>query len=477
MEAVEARLETAPKPKDTPPPALSSAPIRRVATSVGAYERNASLSLFEILAAPVAPFSATKETNGDILIHGEGEFSAEGEALLKRFGLTQAPRRGPGWERRIREAQFATFQHRVLNDSKTEIAAVLGALKTPHGDARLVYTGQPLDVATADPALFVEVGKLNATTNQLDEKRYYARSARLYAGKDNRILLESNFAPAGIDKPLPPDTAQLSIAPDGVVAAVSNAGARVELGRLKVVRAKAAKESALAPGFFEAASTEAPDAGAALLLPGHIFAAADGDDLTRVKAALHCHQVVYALQQGVVSAANLIAAAAAPDEALPLIVHAPLSRVTEHLKALGIAVEKNNERTTIGTDEEEEAVVNALVKVMAGLRRRMEVHEENLRNAGKTRDADGRLNAYHRKTVSIGPKGALIEGVDNSALPKTYKPGDPDAGPDGFVVMPNVNKAVETAEFKAAIEEYKLLRSALERLAPRHVFPDPPAAP
>ena len=79
--------------------------------------------------------------------------------------------------------------------------------------------------------------------------------------------------------------------------------------------------------------------------------------------------------------------------------------------------------------------------------------------------------------MAIGPQGNLVEGVDKSELPKNYKPGDPDAGPDGFVVLSNVNKAVESEDFKGTIDEYKLVRTALERIAPKHVFPDPPAAP
>ena len=37
----------------------------------------------------------------------------------------------------------------------------------------------------------------------------------------------------------------------------------------------------------------------------------------------------------------------------------------------------------------------------------MDVHEENIRNADKTRDADGKLNPYRRKTVSNSLAHAL----------------------------------------------------------------------
>ena len=118
-----------------------------------------------------------------------------------------------------------------------------------------------------------------------------------------------------------------------------------------------------------------------------------------------------------------------------------------------------------------------LAKVLDGLRKRMDVHEENLRNAGKTRDADGHLNAYRRKTVELGKKGEILDGVDTSELPRNYKPGDPDAGPDGFVVLSNVNKTVETAEFKAVIAEYQMVREALMRLDARQIFPEAPRTP
>jgi flagellar basal-body rod protein FlgC len=161
----------------------------------------------------------------------------------------------------------------------------------------------------------------------------------------------------------------------------------------------------------------------------------------------------------------------------PLVIHAETPWAVEHLKALGIALEHTPSKTVLAAETDPEALNIALVKVLNVLRVRMGIHEQNLRNAERIRDAENRLNPYRRKTIKLGPQGEPIEGLDDTAFPKNYKPGDPNADAEGFVVLPNVNKAIETSEFQAAIEEYKLIRAVLEKIAPNQFFPEPPTLP
>ncbi|MCY3020999.1 MAG: hypothetical protein NTW87_18440, partial [Planctomycetota bacterium] len=104
-------------------------------------------------------------------------------------------------------------------------------------------------------------------------------------------------------------------------------------------------------------------------------------------------------------------------------------------------------------------------------------HEQNRRSADRIRDAETRINPYRRRIVKIGPQGEAVEEADPTPFPRVYKPGDPNADAEGYVTMPNVNRALETAEFQADAEEYRLVRAAMERLAPQQIFPDPPALP
>ncbi|WP_437205275.1 flagellar basal body rod protein FlgC [Planctomicrobium sp. SH664] len=112
-------------------------------------------------------------------------------------------------------------------------------------------------------------------------------------------------------------------------------------------------------------------------------------------------------------------------------------------------------------------------------RTRMEVAANNIANANSTRTAAG--GPYRRQQVvfsslmddSITRSGGNIKqgltGVqvseittDQSALPRVHNPGHPDAGPDGFVEMPNVMLPHEMIDLMTASRAYEANLKSLQ---------------
>lgn len=91
----------------------------------------------------------------------------------------------------------------------------------------------------------------------------------------------------------------------------------------------------------------------------------------------------------------------------------------------------------------------------------------NMANATTTRTADG--GPYAREIPVFqeilaqetggqpGPSGVMATGVvkDQTAFPKVYNPGHPDADAQGFVTMPNVNVVNEMVDLIAASRTYE----------------------
>ena len=102
---------------------------------------------------------------------------------------------------------------------------------------------------------------------------------------------------------------------------------------------------------------------------------------------------------------------------------------------------------------------------MTAERLRMDVIAENLANAESTRGADGQ--PYRRKEVVLGAAGGqsfqdMLDGVrvkavveDPSPGKKIYDPGHPDADPQGFVTMPNVDTVTEMVDLITASRGYE----------------------
>jgi flagellar basal-body rod protein FlgC len=309
----------------------------------------------------------------------------------------------------------------------------------------------------------------------------YARGGRLFVDADWTLRL-GEIKPAGEWKRVPAETDRISVRPDGQVLASLHDGTSLELGWLRVVRLAAfrpiaqegAVESTAAPQPVALTASESP------LLAGHLeygdiehFApAAQSGYLLTARQVLA--EMLRALNQ---PNAAPKAAAASAGAGGPIVIHADLAWTEQHLKALGVPAERTPGHTVIPLDNDPQKVANALAKVLQVLRLRLAIHAQNLRNADRARDAENRLNPYRRKVIKIGPQGEAVEEADPSPFRKVYKPGDPDADADGNITLPNVNSALETTDFQAAAEEYKLVRACMERLAPQQIFPDPPPLP
>jgi flagellar basal-body rod protein FlgC len=93
---------------------------------------------------------------------------------------------------------------------------------------------------------------------------------------------------------------------------------------------------------------------------------------------------------------------------------------------------------------------------------RMEVLSSNIANINATRTAEG--GPYRRKdalNAAAGNSGTQI-GVqvtkvvdDPSPFKKKYDPGHPDAGPDGYVLFPNVDVVSEMVNVQEAARSYE----------------------
>jgi flagellar basal-body rod protein FlgC len=118
-------------------------------------------------------------------------------------------------------------------------------------------------------------------------------------------------------------------------------------------------------------------------------------------------------------------------------------------------------------------------------RLRMDVTAENLANAQSTQGADGQ--PYRRKevvlrqaqggletaltsamgaggTVSSPGRGVEVVGIAEDTAPNrmVYDPGHPDANPDGYVSLPNVDPVTEMVDLIAASRAYEANVTAMQ---------------
>jgi len=109
---------------------------------------------------------------------------------------------------------------------------------------------------------------------------------------------------------------------------------------------------------------------------------------------------------------------------------------------------------------------------------RMRVIAANVANAQTTRDANG--NVYRRRDVvfaseldrNIGTRRRDISGLrgvrvartveDNTPLKRVYRPGHPDADPDGYLTLPNVNPMEEMVDLMVANRSYEANVAAIK---------------
>jgi flagellar basal-body rod protein FlgC len=102
---------------------------------------------------------------------------------------------------------------------------------------------------------------------------------------------------------------------------------------------------------------------------------------------------------------------------------------------------------------------------------RMRVIAENLANQGSVATTPGG-DPYRRQVATFraefdratGATGVAVKNIttDRSAFSRVYQPGNPAADGEGYVLMPNVNSLVETADMKAAQRSYEANLNAIE---------------
>lgn len=105
---------------------------------------------------------------------------------------------------------------------------------------------------------------------------------------------------------------------------------------------------------------------------------------------------------------------------------------------------------------------------------RLDIVAQNIANAQTTRTAEG--GPYQRRIVSFETElikragGAPLQSVaiggitsDKSPGQMVYNPQHPDAGPDGYVQMPNVNLAFEMVDLITASRAYEANLSAAKQ--------------
>jgi flagellar basal-body rod protein FlgC len=96
---------------------------------------------------------------------------------------------------------------------------------------------------------------------------------------------------------------------------------------------------------------------------------------------------------------------------------------------------------------------------------RMDTVAGNIANINTLRDANGKANPYRRRFVLFAPgqaensskPGVHVKSIqmDQSAFPKRYDPGNPDADKDGYVSYPNIDLSVEFVNALEASRAYE----------------------
>ena len=102
---------------------------------------------------------------------------------------------------------------------------------------------------------------------------------------------------------------------------------------------------------------------------------------------------------------------------------------------------------------------------------RMRIIAENLANADSVAKTPGG-NPYRRRVATFqsevdkatGGTMVKVDSIvgDKSDFGKVYQPGNPAADSSGYVLQPNVNNLIETADMKAAQRSYEANLNAIE---------------
>ncbi len=101
---------------------------------------------------------------------------------------------------------------------------------------------------------------------------------------------------------------------------------------------------------------------------------------------------------------------------------------------------------------------------------RMRVIAENIANADSTAATPGgdpyrkQTPVFSTKELPGGIKGVALSriDVDQSPFRQEYDPGNPAAGPNGYVKMPNIEPMVESLDMREAQRAYDANISVIE---------------
>ena len=112
---------------------------------------------------------------------------------------------------------------------------------------------------------------------------------------------------------------------------------------------------------------------------------------------------------------------------------------------------------------------------LAAQRLRMDTVSANIANLNTTRNAQGQPIPYRRRFAVFAPNqaargdGAAKAGVhvrkieqDMSPFNRKFDPGHPDAGPDGYVLTPNIDMSIEFVNALEASRAYEANATTME---------------
>lgn len=114
---------------------------------------------------------------------------------------------------------------------------------------------------------------------------------------------------------------------------------------------------------------------------------------------------------------------------------------------------------------------------MSAQRTRLNTVSSNLANAETTRTAEGgpyarRVPVFEAIEEGEADAGVRVSNIETDPVPgpMVYDPGHPDAGPDGYVKMPNVNVVEEMVDmmtaarsFEANVQAFQTLRDMVQQ--------------
>ena len=122
------------------------------------------------------------------------------------------------------------------------------------------------------------------------------------------------------------------------------------------------------------------------------------------------------------------------------------------------------------------AAVSAAATALNVERTRIEVAVSNIANAESTRGPDGvpyrrrdvvlsaePVNSFDHALGQAGATGVTVAGIIEDTAPyrRRYEPSHPDADPEGYVSLPNVDTSAEMVDMLGAARAYQANLAAI----------------